>query len=610
MEEWVGRQWHRFITRAADGRASHAPVRLEEMQRTIGLMFRAGGGGQGVRIAPAGTSRVGGARSLLQRIAGGGTHAVLGQWQADVLALPPEIGVFDEARHNRDLYLWLAALAAHLDPAQGWLAGHVAATEAALAAFPGLRPRYARLRAHQLAQRPDPARLRGRAATAEHAVQQALHGHATPGLDLRHGDVAPLWLWLTLPSTNTASATPTQKKQGQGAEEGAVQPPAVSDPRRRAAQSVADERNNAPLMMMFRAESILSWTEFTRVNRADDDDDDGAALSAANDMDELAIAPDGHAMASRVKFDLDLPSAAQDDLPLGPGMRYPEWDYQRALLHPAHCAVQCYVARDAAPYTAPPPLRAVARRMRRRLEALRAAPARLRGRTEGDDIDIDAWVRHRVEAGQGPASEAPPVYVQRVRAERSLATLLLADLSLSTDAYATQDARVIDVIRDALHVFGEALSASGDAFEILGFSSVRRQHVRIQHLKGFNERWDAGAIARVNAIKPGYYTRMGAALRHATARLLERNERQRLLLILTDGKPNDLDVYEGRYGLEDTRHAVHAARAAGLTPFCVTIDAEAHDYLPHLFGSQGYALVHRPQDLVRRLATAYAGLTR
>ena len=117
-------------------------------------------------------------------------------------------------------------------------------------------------------------------------------------------------------------------------------------------------------------------------------------------------------------------------------------------------------------------------------------------------------------------------------------------------------------------------------------------------------------MARVNAIKPGYYTRMGAALRHATARLLQRGERQRLLIILTDGKPNDLDVYEGRYGLEDTRHAVREARALGLTPFCITIDAKAHDYLPHLFGSQGYALVHRPQDLVRRLASAYAGLTR
>jgi nitric oxide reductase NorD protein len=103
---------------------------------------------------------------------------------------------------------------------------------------------------------------------------------------------------------------------------------------------------------------------------------------------------------------------------------------------------------------------------------------------------------------------------------------------------------------------------------------------------------------------------MGAAIRHATERLAARPERQRLLLILTDGKPNDLDVYEGRYGLEDTRHAVQAARAAGLTPFAVTIDELAHDYLPLLFGRQGYALVHRPQDLVQRLAGLYATLTR
>ena len=103
---------------------------------------------------------------------------------------------------------------------------------------------------------------------------------------------------------------------------------------------------------------------------------------------------------------------------------------------------------------------------------------------------------------------------------------------------------------------------------------------------------------------------MGAALRVATRRLADRPERQRLLLILTDGKPNDLDVYEGRYGLEDTRHAVQAARDAGLVPFCVTIDETAHDYLPMLFGQRGYALVHRPQDLVQRLAQVHAALTR
>ena len=183
-------------------------------------------------------------------------------------------------------------------------------------------------------------------------------------------------------------------------------------------------------------------------------------------------------------------------------------------------------------------------------------------------------------------------------------------MSLSTDAYATSNARVIDVIRDALYVFGEALSATGDAFEVLGFSSVRRQHVRIQHIKGFGERWNDTVRSRVGALKPGFYTRMGAALRDATRRLGARPERQRLLLVLTDGKPNDLDIYEGRYGLEDTRHAIQEARDAGLTPFCVTIDHEAHDYLPMLFGSQGYALVRRPQDLVQRLTQAWATLAR
>jgi nitric oxide reductase NorD protein len=159
-------------------------------------------------------------------------------------------------------------------------------------------------------------------------------------------------------------------------------------------------------------------------------------------------------------------------------------------------------------------------------------------------------------------------------------------------------------------VFGEALQAGGDAFAMLGFSSVRRQHVRVQHLLGFAERWDVAARARVAAIKPGYYTRMGAAIRLATRQLAQRPERQRLLLLLTDGKPNDLDVYEGRYGLEDTRHAVAEARAAGLTPFCISIDEGAQDYLPALFGRQGFVQLRRPTELPLKLAGIHARLAR
>lgn len=611
MEEWVGVQWHRLITRAADGKASHAAaVHLADVQRSIGLLFRAGGGAAAVRLAAANTTRVGGPRSLLQRLAGSGTHAHLGQWQEDVLSLPPTIGVFDDPACNRRLYLWLAALAAQMhtvEPGSAWLHSQMAATQAALHAFPGLRAAYDELCAAQLAQRPAVGQLRGLAAAAEHAVQCALRGQPLPAdcPAIGPADVAPVWLWLTRVAPSRDGTRPDGAQQG---DEHGPQNLSANDKRRRAAQAIRDERNDAPFMMMFRAESFMSWAEFTKVNRADDDEDDGRQLAAANNMDELAIAPDGQNSAARVKFDLDLPSAAHDDLPLGPGLRYPEWDYQMGRLRPEHCSVQTYVARHAPPYTPPPALRAVARRMRKRLEALRAAQGWLRGQSDGEEIDMDAWIRYR--SSQGPRDSAPPIHMRRARTERSLATLLLADLSLSTEAHATEEARVIDVIRDALHVFGEALSAGGDPFAMLGFSSVRRSKVRIQHLKGFDESWSAAIVARINAITPGHYTRMGAAIRHASAQLATRSQSQRLLLILTDGKPNDLDVYEGRYGLEDTRQAVREARAAGLLPFCVTIDADAHDYLPHLFGAQGYALVHRPQDLVRRLALVYAGLTR
>lgn len=613
MEEWVGRQWHRFIARAADRQHADAAVHLPQMQRTIGMMFRAAGGAAGVRLAPAADAVAGGPRGWLQRVAGSGTHAATGRLEPEVLSLPPVIAVFAHVELNRSLYVWLAALAAQVEPTDDWLGDNQRASAAALAQFPGLADRHARLVQAQLALRPDLATLKGPAAQAETLVQRVLQGLTVPpDSQLQPADVAPVWLWLDT-SLAGGAATSRAANQPAGQADAAPRKPGQQDARRRKAEAVQDERTKAPLLMFFRAESILSWGEFIKVNRASDDDDDGQAIAAANDMDSLAVAPDGQTAASRVKFDLDLPSAAADDQPLDPGqavLMLPEWDYRKARLLPRHCAVTTLVARAPEPYTPPPALRQTARRVRRRMEVLRAGMGRLRAQPEGDEIDLDAWVRHHVDAGHGPRSDSPAVYTRRVRSERSLATLLLADLSLSTDAYASNTARVVDVIREALYVFGEALHASGDPFEMLGFSSVRRQHVRMQHLKGFDEPWAALARQRVGAIKPGYYTRMGAAIRMATLRLQTRPERQRLLLILTDGKPNDLDVYEGRYGLEDTRHAVQAAREAGLTPFCVTIDEAAHAYLPQLFGQHAYALVHRPQDLVQRLAAVHAQLTR
>jgi nitric oxide reductase NorD protein len=329
-------------------------------------------------------------------------------------------------------------------------------------------------------------------------------------------------------------------------------------------------------------------------------------------MDVLSVGPDGQTLAARVRFDLDLPSSSADDTPLGEGQKFPEWDFRQRVLLPDHCLVQEMRARQGEPHVPSAALRQTARQVRRRMEVLRHAPQLVRGQEHGDDIDLDAWIRLQAD-GNGPharRSATPAVYTRRVPGERSLATWLLADLSQSTDAYANNELRVIDVIRDALYVFGEALHAVGDPFAMWGFSSVRRQHVRLQQLKGMDESWNEAARARVGAIRPGFYTRMGAAIRHATAGLAHSPQRRRLLMLLTDGKPNDMDQYEGRYGLEDTRQAIHEARAAGITPFCVTIDRTGNDYLPLLFGRQGYALVHRPPDLAHRLTQAWTLLAR
>jgi len=607
MEELVGRWWHQAVTKVTRQDHPRAAVQLQDMQKAIGIFFRAAGGPAALRFTPASLQAVGGQRHWLQKMAGTGQRADTAQLEPDVLALPATLAVFDDAQLNRDLYLWLAMLSACFIRSGDWVADNLHASQAALAQFPGFATRYQALLQAHLAQRPKLNWLGGSAAQAESVVQSALKGQVTGELRCQPHEVAAVWLWLS------ATATPaSDRPAGQKGAEAKQQAAGLKDQQRRRTQATAHERSRNAMVLPFRAEALMSWSDMVHVNRSTDDEEDGNAINAANDMDRLSVAPDGQTLASRVKFDLDLPSSSADDTPVGPGIALPEWDYRRAVLQPAHCLVQVMQAQHCPPFMPSAALRLTAGKLRRRLEVLRDAPRAVHGQDSGDDLDLDAWVRFHADQldTATPCSDTPPIYSRRARLDRSLATLLLADLSLSTDAYATEQARVIDVIRDALFVFGEALNASGDPFAIWGFSSVRRQHVRMQHLKTFAEPWSDASRARIGAVKPGYYTRMGAAIRHATGQLAERPERKRLLMLLTDGKPNDLDVYEGRYGLEDTRQAVREAHTAGLIPFCVTIDEKAHDYLPMLFGQNGYAMVHQPQYLVRQLTQAWATLSR
>ena len=612
MEEYIGKLWHNWVTKAAAGYYPDAAIKLAEVEKTAGILFRAFGGDPGLRVAAATLEQHGARRRWLQRLAGSNEKIAQGRRDAETLRLPPEIAAFPEKTLNRDLYLWLAALAASdIAPEQPWFIRNQRASQTALARYPGLRARYERLVAAHIAGRIAPSELKPDEAAQEMALRLAMQQPGTvdglPPLNSHKSKPPqPVLLWLIGSEVRTA---------GKATDPDAEAPPEGSgdknDPEKQAhkAEQVEAPDNKAAMLAMFRAESIPTWAEYVRVNRAFDEDENPDARNAANDLDKLSLMRDGQTSVSRVKFDLDLPSAAEDDTPVGPGIALPEWDYRSSQMLAGHCRIQPMIARDAGEASLPGDLLATAKKLRGQFAALAPQRRWLKAQPDGPELDVDNCVRNHTDRNAGHTPNAGG-YLAQARCERDLACLLLADLSMSTDAWISDTHRIVDVIRDSLLLFSEALTATGDRFGIYGFSSLRRQNVRFHLLKDFGGRYDAASRARIMAIKPGFYTRMGAAIRQSANILHEQSAARRLLLIITDGKPNDLDLYDSRYGIEDTRMAVYEARRMGLTPFCVTIDREAGAYLPYLFGPAGFCVIRKPEELPRRLPLLYAQLTR
>ena len=182
---------------------------------------------------------------------------------------------------------------------------------------------------------------------------------------------------------------------------------------------------------------------------------------------------------------------------------------------------------------------------------------------------------------------------------RSTARLLRSSnaFSASTDGWVADTRRIVDVEKEALLVVCEALDALGDRYGIFAFSGESADDVAVLPLKAFGEHRSLAVERRIAALDADRYTRVGAAVRHVTAALGREHASRRLLLILSDGKPNDVDVYEGPYGVEDARQAVAEARRQGVTVFCLTVDREAPRYAGRIFGRGGFAVLRRTDEL-------------
>jgi len=622
VEEYVGLKWHEYITGKASTDHKDATVRLQDQGYEIGVLFRALGGEAGLRIDAAMPRDYYMRRSLLQKIAGTHEQVELAWRDQESLRLPEELSLFSEKKLNKYLYLWLAALASQ--QAEGfshWFVDNQALTLKVLKKYPGMKHIYQQLVNAFIAIRPAMNELTPVAAEQEKAIRQAL---LEPGSisDFPSAEFAPcpVYLWLYPGNMSTCEAgeqsvgdADDHSKGGSNKKKG----------KRKKAERVENYEKNTGLMV-FRLENLFSFSEFVPVDRAGDDTDEEDAESVAEDLDVISVSKNRQAASSSIKFDLDLPSNDHDDLHLGEGILLPEWDYRKQKYHEDFCCLQPMIneldrsdsdvdslgeGSEQKYGVLPPHLVADAAKLRRQFSGLKPVRQWLNRQQDGDELDLDSWMHYLADRDAGVSSGEQGFYRSFNNQARDLSCLILADLSLSTDAYINNHQRVIDVVQDSLQLLCEALASTGDRFSVYGFSSLKREHVRFNVIKNFNERYSANIRGRIQNLKPGYYTRMGAAIRQSIKVLSAEKSHQRVLMIITDGKPNDLDLYEGRYGVEDTRMAIIEAKQAGLQPFCVTIDEEADEYLPHLFGKNGFVVIKDPAQLPKELPRLYVNLT-
>jgi len=242
------------------------------------------------------------------------------------------------------------------------------------------------------------------------------------------------------------------------------------------------------------------------------------------------------------------------------------------------------------------------RGLRRTFEALRGEDKLLKKQTDGDDVDIDALVEAYADTRSG-MEMTDRLFTKLHKLERNIAVMFMVDMSGSTKGW------INEAQRESLVLLCEALETLGDRYAIYGFSGMTRKRCEVYRVKRFNEPYDADARARISGITPQDYTRMGVTIRHLTRLLSEVDARTKLLITLSDGKPDDYDGYRGAYGIEDTRQALIEAKQAGVHPFCITIDTEAKDYLPHMYGAVNYTVIDEVRKLPLKVSDIYRRLT-
>ncbi len=361
-----------------------------------------------------------------------------------------------------------------------------------------------------------------------------------------------------------------------------------------------------PVHAFEKVETVEAFTGTMRqMDGSDELQDHVEALSEVNLSHLLRGGPATHSL---YHADLQWGVSTPDVGTIEPGetaVPYDEWDQRNHRYLPNWCQVYPSPVASTDPGWCDAPLRRNDGLIRRMTEQVLARQTRYRPRTRqlhGHDVDIDALVADHAAVRAG-RERNPRVYLRRQRDAPELAVTVLLDISLSADSW-VQGHRVLDLTREATLVLGEVAHRSGHDLQVLAFASHTRNRVRVWTVRDWNEPWSTGRV-RLGGLRPQGYTRIGPAIRHATVGLSQVAARERWLLLLTDGKPNDEDRYEGHHGIADVRRAIREAHDCGIHTHALAVDRVARDYLPQMLGPGAWSIVPHADGLSTALANLY-----